>query len=291
MSSLLKPGPFKIISSEVQFAPEVPAIAPSTRSTNEPSLPDTSVRSSTHSETLSPNQTAPSGRTSDETTNAHTTSRNLSRRGTKTNLQTLIPANDTDSRNRGCENLYLSLICSERDGAEAELPVARGRLETAAAEALIAKEILSSPARSCKTRTRKMIDGTGASTSAPSGEHRCAESTQVGHHGSTQVGNSGSETPLDTLQSDDLAASADFLACPRRRYECPNYTTCLSLAAALNWDSFTCRGCDGSINEQLLWQAHVASRRDTIAQRICFMPKIRPVECTNATPDKGSDEV
>lgn len=29
---------------------------------------------------------------------------------------------------------------------------------------------------------------------------------------------------------------------PRRRYECQNYEVCLSLAASLNWESFTCRG-------------------------------------------------
>lgn len=69
---------------------------------------------------------------------------------------------------------------------------------------------------------------------------------------------------------------------PRRRYECVNYDGCLELAAALNWDSFTCRGCNGEINDSLLWRARHSARKCSIARRICNLPPvkrfIRPVK-------------
>ena len=56
---------------------------------------------------------------------------------------------------------------------------------------------------------------------------------------------------------------------PKRRYACPNYETCLGLAAAFNWDSFTCRGCSGEMNQSFLWRAQQSMRKDPIAQEIC----------------------
>jgi hypothetical protein len=41
---------------------------------------------------------------------------------------------------------------------------------------------------------------------------------------------------------------------PRRRYDCAQYETCLTIASALFWDSFTCRGCNGTVNGRLLWR-------------------------------------
>jgi len=61
---------------------------------------------------------------------------------------------------------------------------------------------------------------------------------------------------------------------PRRRFDCSNYCTCLDLAAALNWDNFTCRGCSGDIDEALLWRARQALRKDDIARQVCDLPAI-----------------
>jgi len=61
---------------------------------------------------------------------------------------------------------------------------------------------------------------------------------------------------------------------PRRRFDCSNYCTCLDLAAALNWDNFTCRGCSGDIDEALLWRARQALRKDDIARKVCDLPAI-----------------
>lgn len=62
---------------------------------------------------------------------------------------------------------------------------------------------------------------------------------------------------------------------PRRRYDCKNYETCLNLAAALNWDSFTCRGCCEEVNEKLLWRAQHEMRKDQMAKAICDLPNPR----------------
>ena len=61
---------------------------------------------------------------------------------------------------------------------------------------------------------------------------------------------------------------------PRRRYLCKNYQSCLSIAAALNWDNFTCRGCSGEVDESTLWKAHQEIRRDKTVRRICALPSI-----------------
>ena len=50
------------------------------------------------------------------------------------------------------------------------------------------------------------------------------------------------------------------------------------MAAALNWDSFTCRGCCGEVNRSLLWQAHQAMKKDGIGKLICDIPCIEAIE-------------
>ena len=60
---------------------------------------------------------------------------------------------------------------------------------------------------------------------------------------------------------------------PLRRLECSNYDTCLNLAAALNWESFTCDGCSGHLNQSLRWRAGQSARKDSIAKAICGAPK------------------
>ena len=56
---------------------------------------------------------------------------------------------------------------------------------------------------------------------------------------------------------------------PLRQYDCSNYETCLDLAAALDWESFSCNGCCGKINECLVWQAHQVEKYDAVAHMIC----------------------
>jgi hypothetical protein len=70
---------------------------------------------------------------------------------------------------------------------------------------------------------------------------------------------------------DPPATTADV---PRRRYECDSYELCLGLAGALNWESFTCRGCSGQPSENLLWRARLSARKDTVAARILNVPPI-----------------
>jgi hypothetical protein len=54
-----------------------------------------------------------------------------------------------------------------------------------------------------------------------------------------------------------------------RELDCKNYTTCLNLAAALNWESFTCEGCQGEINQSLTWRASQGAIRDKIVKFFC----------------------
>ncbi|HMO02571.1 MAG TPA: hypothetical protein PKD37_03865 [Oligoflexia bacterium] len=64
---------------------------------------------------------------------------------------------------------------------------------------------------------------------------------------------------------------------PKRRYDCAFYELCLNVAAALNWDSFTCRGCSGTFDEQLLWRAHQASKNDGVVGKLCDLPELKQV--------------
>ncbi|MCB0310716.1 MAG: hypothetical protein KDD42_05750 [Bdellovibrionales bacterium] len=69
---------------------------------------------------------------------------------------------------------------------------------------------------------------------------------------------------------------------PRRRYDCQNYSTCLNIACALNWDSFTCRGCCADVSEALKWRAHQALKKDGVANSLCELPEIHYHEnCDN----------
>lgn len=70
---------------------------------------------------------------------------------------------------------------------------------------------------------------------------------------------------------DNHSSDCDNQPDPFRNYECDNYTTCLSLAAALDWESFHCRGCKGEINDQLLWQARKLERQDKLVGQICHL--------------------
>lgn len=59
---------------------------------------------------------------------------------------------------------------------------------------------------------------------------------------------------------------------PYRNFGCANYDRCLSLAAALDWDSFSCSGCDEQINEQLIWRAHHRLRAEPQLAELFDLP-------------------
>jgi hypothetical protein len=61
---------------------------------------------------------------------------------------------------------------------------------------------------------------------------------------------------------------------PIRNRECCNYQECLTIAACLNWESFTCSGCNGTVDSQLQWQAGLSRRVDPICHSFTPRPKI-----------------
>jgi hypothetical protein len=72
-----------------------------------------------------------------------------------------------------------------------------------------------------------------------------------------------------------LAKDSNLLAegeGPDRNFGCENYNSCLSLAAALNWESFSCSGCTGTIDETIRWRAKVESKRDATLRQLCVIP-------------------
>jgi len=92
--------------------------------------------------------------------------------------------------------------------------------------------------------------------------------------GSTAV--SRRPTQGEAIEGEDLHVPA--AEPPLRRYECTFYDTCLDLAAALNWSSFTCKGCNGVVNQSLYWRAHHNQRKDALARAICELPPITSIE-------------
>jgi len=88
----------------------------------------------------------------------------------------------------------------------------------------------------------------------------------------------GKPGPFQIIESEGCGDVDAPIAAPRRRYECLHYTTCLNLAAALNWDSFTCRGCNSEIDEVLLWRARQAQKKDSVARSLCACPPIHAHE-------------
>ncbi len=84
----------------------------------------------------------------------------------------------------------------------------------------------------------------------------------------------GKPGPFQVIESEGSGNVDSPVLPPRRRYSCPNYSRCLDLAAALNWDNFTCRGCSGLIDESLHWRAHQAQRKDNLVRALCDLPDI-----------------
>jgi len=85
-----------------------------------------------------------------------------------------------------------------------------------------------------------------------------------------------SKGPAAGADEDDPAIGS--LEPPIRHYGCRNYDTCLDLAAALNWASFTCGRCKGTVNEQLMWRARHVTRKDAVAKALCELPPVSAVE-------------
>lgn len=85
----------------------------------------------------------------------------------------------------------------------------------------------------------------------------------------------GKPGPFQVIKSEGITPGDTPTEPPRRRYSCPNYEACLSIGCALNWESFTCRGCSGDVNETLLWRAHQEMKKDRVANRICEVPDLK----------------
>jgi hypothetical protein len=98
-----------------------------------------------------------------------------------------------------------------------------------------------------------------ADTPDESGPFEVAFDTSLQSH-------SDSVPPSTVLPEQDQAANQDVL---ERRLECNHYEECLNLAAALDWDSFTCTRCNGKIDETLLWRAGQKTKRDALTEAIC----------------------
>ena len=67
----------------------------------------------------------------------------------------------------------------------------------------------------------------------------------------------------------DLFDDNELVEVPVRNTSCPFYDACLETTAALDWDSFTCRGCSGEPNQHLYWQALHSIRRDGVSHYLC----------------------
>ncbi len=71
------------------------------------------------------------------------------------------------------------------------------------------------------------------------------------------------------------SSSAETSNLPVRNYDCKNYGTCLGLAAALDWSSFSCKGCSGNVDNRLLWRAHHRVRQNKALQSLCNLPVLQ----------------
>ena len=95
----------------------------------------------------------------------------------------------------------------------------------------------------------------------------------------------GKPGPFQVVENEGCGAVPAPMDPPRRRYECVNYETCLNIACALNWDSFTCRGCSGDVDESVCWRARQALRKDQVADRLCELPTVKMHEAEEAGTD------
>ena len=84
----------------------------------------------------------------------------------------------------------------------------------------------------------------------------------------------GKPGPFQVIEEVGCGAVDHPVDPPRRRFACSHYDLCLNLAAALNWDNFTCRGCCGDVDSTLLWRARQAIKKDRMARKLCDIPEI-----------------
>jgi hypothetical protein len=54
-----------------------------------------------------------------------------------------------------------------------------------------------------------------------------------------------------------------------RNLECRNYETCLGIAAAFNWESFSCKQCIGEIDPHISWRVRHIIKRDSLGKFLC----------------------
>ncbi len=85
----------------------------------------------------------------------------------------------------------------------------------------------------------------------------------------------GKPGPFQIIKNGEYGLGDVPLPAPRRRYSCPHYETCLNLAAALNWDNFTCRGCSGQVDQTLYWRAHQMAKKDNVVRQLCEIPNLQ----------------
>ena len=73
-----------------------------------------------------------------------------------------------------------------------------------------------------------------------------------------------------------------------RSFDCSHYETCLGIAAALDWKSFSCAACKGKVNQQLLWRSHQRLKADSSLSRVCQLPTISLVELQQESSEEAS---
>jgi hypothetical protein len=72
-----------------------------------------------------------------------------------------------------------------------------------------------------------------------------------------------------------------------RRLECNHYQECLDISAALNWESFTCAECNGTVNASLRWRAGQNTKRDALARAICGSATISALKSSSLAASCG----
>ena len=106
---------------------------------------------------------------------------------------------------------------------------------------------------------------------------------EVRHEPSPAIPSLQGKLSRGTSQHQGVDAPWSSEEVPRRRYDCANYEVCLSLAASLNWESFTCRGCSGQTNENLVWRARISARKDSVAAKLLRAEPLTPISSGRTT--------
>ena len=79
---------------------------------------------------------------------------------------------------------------------------------------------------------------------------------------------------LHLVNEKSTANNNDVAEPPVRKYDCENYETCLAVAAALDWDSFSCKDCCGQVDQRLAWRAQHARKKDSVVRALCDLPEL-----------------